>query len=293
MKKSALIITALLVTCLLVTASCAASTSEEYVPIGPSSIPIETGSSAQAPEIYKGEGELVYNDSSMSTADEGRMIVRTGDMSLIVEDVVETRDEIVRIADTLGGYTVSSRVWGEEEEKRGWISIRVPDDSFDQTMTDFRSLAIRVDSESANNQDVTEQYIDLESRLRNAEATENQYFALLDKATNVEDTLQIYNSLSQIRREIDQITGQMQYLERTTSMSLITVSLSPATTAKPLVRAGWNIVEAFKSAIRGIVVFGQFLGSLAVWLLILTPVWGTILGIVIWQKRKRKAKAKE
>jgi len=80
----------------------------------------------------------------------------------------------------------------------------------------------------------------------------------------------------------------MQYLERTSSMSLITVRLKPEATAKPLVRVGWNIVEIFKSAIRGIVIAGQVLGTIAIWLLIFSPIWGIILGIIYWRLRKRK-----
>ena len=80
-------------------------------------------------------------------------------------------------------------------------------------------------SENTNSQDVTEQYIDLQSRLKNAEATETQYLALLDKAKDVDDILRIYDSLSRIRNEIEQIKGRIQYLERTSSMSLISVNL--------------------------------------------------------------------
>jgi len=73
-------------------------------------------------------------------------------------------------------------------------------------------------------------------------------------------------------------------------MSLITVSLRPAATAKPLVRAGWSALEALKSAVRGIVTFGQWLGTVAIWLLIFSPIWGAILGVILW-RRHRKQKA--
>jgi len=105
----------------------------------------------------------------------------------------------------------------------------------------------------------------------------------------VEDILQIYEKLSWVRNEIEQIKGRMQYLERTSSMSLITVRLEPEATAKPLVRAGWSALEALKSAVRGIVIFGQWLGTIAIWIIIFIPIWGTILGIIYWRRRRRKA----
>jgi len=67
------------------------------------------------------------------------------------------------------------------------------------------------------------------------------------------------------------------------------VRLEPEATAKPLVRAGWSALEALKSAVRGLVVAGQWLGTLAIWLIIFIPVWGTILGIIYWRRRKKKA----
>jgi len=174
---------------------------------------------------------------------------------------------------------------------RGWISIRVPDDRFESVLAELRDLAVRVTSESTSSQDVTEEYVDLESRLKNAEATESQYLALLEKAEDVEDILSIYESLSHVRSEIEQIKGRMQYLERTSSMSLISVYLKPAATAKPLVRVGWSALEMLKSAVRGIVIFGQWLGTIAIWLLIFCPVWGAVLGIIYWRRHRKKKAA--
>ena len=146
-------------------------------------------------------------------------------------------------------------------------------------------MAVKVESESTDNRDVTEEYIDLTARLGNAEATEAQYLSLLDEARTVEDTMRIYEGLSRIRQEIEQLEGRIQYLERTTSMSLISVSLEPAS---KLVASGWNVTEILRSAVRGLTNFGQWLAGALIWLLIFSPVWGAIVGIIIWQRRRRK-----
>ena len=275
-----LIIGLMLVTLLLVPAACASAPSVEEPAEGIMPAVISPGRE----EVYKEAG----TEALPSTAEE-RMIVRNGDMSLVVDDVVDARDEIAQLATRYDGYVVSSRISGEEQDMRGWISIRVPDEKFDQALSELRNLAVRVTSESTDSRDVTEEYIDLQSRLNNAEATESQYLALLEKATDVEDILRIYDSLSRVRSEIEQIKGRMQYLERTSSMSLISVNLKPVATAKPLVRAGWSAFEALKSAVRGIVIFGQWLGTIALWVLIFIPIWGTILGIILWRRRRKRA----
>ena len=288
MKRLMVVIGLLLVVTLLVPVSCAPAPQEPKVALveveGPVLMPPER---EEAPSKVYVEKESVVG--ALPQADEERMIVRNGDMSLVVEDVVDARDEIAQLSVRLGGYVVSSWVSGEGKEMRGSISIRVPDEKFEQAFVELRKLAVRVDSESTHSRDVTEEYTDLEARLKNAEATENQYLTLLDKAEDVEDILRIYDSLSRVRREIEQIKGRMQYLERTSSMSLITAQLQPAATAKPLVPVGWSALEALKSAIRGIVIFGQWLVFIVIGLLIFSPVWGTILGIFFWRRRRKKA----
>jgi len=274
MKKLMLITLALLLMCLLVPVSCAKA---------PEPPPV--------PEVAPMPPAEVVHEAGALPSTEERMIVRTGEMSLVVEDVVEARDEIAQLAVRFDGYVVSSRISGEEQDMRGNISIRVPDDKFEQVLAELRDLAVRVTSESTSSKDVTEEYVDLESRLKNAEATESQYLILMEKAEDVEDILRIHERLSQVRSEIEQIKGRMQYLERTSSMSLISVHLKPVATAKPLVRAGWNALEALKSAVRGIVIFGQWLGTIAIWLIIFCPVWGAIIGIIYWRRRRKKKAA--
>lgn len=275
MKK--IVVASMLVMLILIPAACAGAAKEAPSAVAPAAPAVEVA----------GEG---YPSEGMPAVTEERMIIRTGDMSLVVNDVMLARDEIAQLAVNLNGYVVSSRIWGEEEEMRGQISIRVPDEQFESGLAKLRELAIRVESESTDSQDVTEEYIDLEARLKNAEATESQYLALLDRATDVEDILKIYDSLSRVRSEIEQIKGRMQYLERTSSMSLISVRLEPEASAKPLARVGWSVLEEFKSAIRGIVIFGQWLGTVVIWLIIFVPLWGAIAGgIYYWRRRRKRA----
>jgi hypothetical protein len=165
----------------------------------------------------------------------------------------------------------------------------VPDENFEAALSELRDMAVRVESESTQSQDVTEDYIDLQARLANAEATEQQYLALLDKAEEIEDILDIYNYLSRIRQEIEQLKGQIQYLEQTTSTSLIQVSLEPE---EAVVGNGWSALEVLKAAARGLVTAGKVLGTIAIWLLIFIPIWGTILGIILWRRHKRRAAKK-
>lgn len=290
MKKWLLVVSALMVVSLLVVSCAAKAPTPSPVTSKPNTVPAPSISVGSAPGASK-DASYSYDTINQSLPSDERMIVRNGNMSLVVKDVIEARDSIAQLAEDIGGYVVSSRIYGEEQDRRAQISIRVPDDSFEETLNELRKLSTRVDSESTDSKDVTEEYIDLEGRLKNAQATESQYLNLLDKAVNVEDILKIYSNLSQVRQEIESIKGRMQYLEQTSSTSLISINLQAEHSAKPLVQAGWSAKEVLKSAIRGFVTVGQWLGTLVLWLIIFIPIWGTILGIFLWQRQRRRRKA--
>ena len=282
------ILIGLAITTLFFVVGCASSPSQKS-----SGIPVPAPAPAPMPApASMPPREGISQDSTLPASDEERMIIRTGDMSILVDDVELSRDKIAQMAVRFDGYVVSSRVSGEEKDKRGSISIRIPDKQFELVLIEIRELAVRVEYENTYSEDVTEQYIDLQSRLRNAEATESQYLAVLEKAVEIEDILRTYDSLSRVRNEIEQIKGRMQYLERTSSMSLLSVQLEPATTTQGLVRVGWSALEVFKTGIRGIVIFGQWLATTAIWLAIFSPVWGAVIAIIYWRRRRKRNQGK-
>ncbi|HEY42245.1 MAG TPA: DUF4349 domain-containing protein [Dehalococcoidia bacterium] len=172
-------------------------------------------------DATSGEGE-----SQAFDIDTQRMIVRTGDIRMVVDDIAITLEEITDMAEDSGGYVVSSNIWKEDERFVGVISIRVPTELFDSTMRALRELAVEVVAEETSSQDVTEEYIDLEAKLRNLEATEEQLLVIMQMAVEVEDILEVQRELTNTRDEIERTIGRMQYLEQTTETSFISVQLT-------------------------------------------------------------------
>jgi len=75
--------------------------------------------------------------------DTQRMIVRTGDIRLVVNDISATLGQIAELAEDSGGYVVSSNQWKEQERLVGTITIRVPAERFDSTMRTLREMALK------------------------------------------------------------------------------------------------------------------------------------------------------
>lgn len=216
--------------------------------------------------------------------DTERKIVKNGRINLEVESVVDAMDEIAGIADELGGYVVSSDKYETDEGLSANMNIRVPVDRFDQAFDRLRQLAIDVPYESTDSIDVTEEYVDLQARLRNLEATEDQYLALLERAESVEDTIQVWRELSNIREQIERIQGRMKYLERTSDMAFIQISLrEPGELAGP-----WSPSNALRSAIRGVITLIRGLATGLIWVGVFCWIW--IPALVFYLRRRRKAK---
>jgi len=266
MKKLMIVTGLILAICLLAAVSCAASS--EPIPV-PTPTPAPLPAPAPPPGVAPSEVAPAPKPSQVPITEEGalgtmpelgeawatRMIVRTADMSLVVNDVAVALDQIAELAEGFGGYVVSSTKWKENSRLVGIISIRVPAEGFGDAMDTLRGMAVDVTHEETSAQDVTEEYVDLSAKLKNLEATEEQLLRLMEKAEKVEDILNIQRELSDTRGEIEQTKGRMQYLERTSATSLIRVQLNEAeldvnfTASKKSVAEGEEIF--FESRVSG------------------------------------------
>ena len=167
--------------------------------------------------------------SSSGSADQSwagqRLIIRTANLDLVVVDVTAAMGQIEQLAGTYEGYIVSSNSWKDNDRLMGNIAIRVTAGNFDNAISALHALSVEVKSESTSGQDVTAEYVDLSAKLRNLEASESQLLELMKQAGKVEEILNVQRELVNTRGEIEQTKGRMQYLEQSSSMSLIQVTL--------------------------------------------------------------------
>ena len=154
--------------------------------------------------------------------------MRTGEISLVVVDVAKAIEQISGLAADFDGYVVSSNSWREGDRLAGTIAIRVDAQHFDAATRALRGLAVEVVQESTTSKDVTEEYVDLSAQLHNLEASEAQLLELMKQTGEVAEILDVQRELAKTRGEIERTRGRMQYLEQTSSTSLIQVYLQQA-----------------------------------------------------------------
>ena len=177
------------------------------------------------------EREVVKSTSDDSTDEQAalvsqrRIIVRTADLSLVVDDVSRAIDEVSRMAESMGGWVVSS---DRSTKHSGFVSVRVPAESLEETIDELRELAVEVQSEVTTSKDVTDEYVDTTARLTNMQATQSALIRLLERAEKVEDALKVQNELTRVQGEIERLQGRIKFLEQTSAFSLVNVRLSLA-----------------------------------------------------------------
>jgi hypothetical protein len=245
---------------------------------------------AAAFEISNSLGDLTVIERS------NRMIIKNGDIRLMVKDTDVAIDRATQIIGDSGGYIVSSRVWYQDyygnNLKYATITIGVPVDEFERALLKLRDLAVRVVDEVASGDDVTEQYVDLQSQLTNLEATRARIQEFLQDAKTVEEALRINQELANIEGQIEQIKGQMNYLNDRSAFSTITINFepefpvltpTPTPTAYPTATpVPWKPGDTFQEAKETVTVAYQGIADFLIWVgVVVVPIF-LPLGLILW-----------
>lgn len=239
---------------------------------------------AGAPALERGSGAAP--DQQLPPASE-RLVIKNASVTLEVVNVAEAEASIRQKAEQLGGFVVSVQTYGSGDLMQSTVVVRVPAARFEEALSGVEGLAKKVLSRSVSGDDVTEEYVDLESRLRNLEATRDRMLDLLARAEKVEDALRVNEALTDVQGQIEQIKGRMQYLKQSAAMSTITAELRPVPPPPSIIEEdAWQPGRVAREALRGLLEFGQGLVNLGIVLAIWTPIWLPIVLFVRWSWRK-------
>ena len=214
------------------------------------------------------------------------MMVRTAQMRIVVTDTMKTVDAVTRSVEAIGGFVTGSNIWRDGELMRATLTLRVPSDKLTGTLASIRGLAKRVDNENISSEDVSQEYVDLQSHVRNLEATETELLALLtvarERSKKASEVLEVHQQVMSIRGQIEQAKGRLSYLSQVAAMSSISLEVMPDAIAQPVVEPGWQALVVVKDAVRALVGSLQSIATVAIWLLIhIVPIFGMIALVIL------------
>lgn len=253
-------------------------------------------SEAAAPPAVA-SGAIAYNlgadAAAQPPAPSDRKIIKNGEQKLEVQETDVAIDRVTQIASDAGGYIVSSRTWfanaDDASYKYAMITLGVPADQFEPVLRRLRAVALRVLDETASGEDVTDQFVDLESKLENLKVTRDRLRTFLDRAETVEEALKVNQDLAAIEEEIATVQGRINYLAGRSSYSTIVVNLEPVIPPTPTptlfptpTPVSWNPGETAARAGATLRSVSQNLLDILIWFVIaVVPIVAPIL-LVVW-----------
>ena len=199
-------------------------------------------------------------------AQDERQIVKTGEVTLEVDNVANALGRVRAMAVELGGYVGGAQAGTLDQSAT--LTLRIPAPRFDDALTRLHEIGSKVLIESTREEDVTAAVVDLQARLKNLQASETQYRVLVAKATKIEDILAVQSRLDDVQGQIEQLSAQLKQLSNQADLSTLTVTLQPR--AQPIQQASstWDPGESASNAVSALLQIGQTLATIGIWLAI-------------------------
>jgi len=164
------------------------------------------------------------NSQSPTPITTERKLIKTGTIEFEVDNVEKTKTAIGDLVKESNGYISSDDQNNYAGTPRFSQVVRIPTDKLDDFIVKIEALAKNVDQKSISTQDVTEEFIDVETRLATKKELEARYHEILKQAKTVTDILEVETQLNNVRGEIESMEGRLKYLNNQTALSTITVT---------------------------------------------------------------------
>ncbi len=223
-----------------------------------------------------GAGNLSEKKSDILNVVETAKIIKTGNLNVEVENYETSIVKIREIIKQSQGY-----ISNEEENHSSYqiyntLTIRVPKEKFDDILSKIEKTALTVNSKNINMQDVSEEYVDLTTRLKTKKEVELRYLDILKQARSINEILSVENELRVIREEIEAKEGRVKFLDSQVGYSTLTLYVYQQydNPYKPgffnkigkALSAGWEGIKIFIVGLFYIWPFWVILGTFFIWL---------------------------
>ncbi|MFD5519811.1 DUF4349 domain-containing protein [Streptomyces sp. NPDC127066] len=214
-------------------------------------------------------------------------IIRTASLTVEVKEVAKALDDARATAENAGGYVGNETTTRDgRNHERTRVVLRVPTERYDQVLADLEGAG-KVVERTAKAQDVTDQVVDVESRVKSQRASVTRVRELMDKATKLSDVVALEGELSSRQADLESLLAQQASLKDRTSLATITLSLSETPVKKAekkdedpgfldALQGGWDVlvtmVRWLALAIGALLPFAVVLGLIAlVWMRLVRP----------------------
>jgi hypothetical protein len=240
---------------------------------------MEAAVTEEAEMIMVSDGE--QNVSQTSGINDAK-IIKTGSLSLEVNDTDESIREVGQLISLHSGYISRSETSNYPDSRSAYITAKIPNQQFEAFVQKVSEVGTKVIQRSVNTRDVTDEFIDLEARINNQRELEKRFNSLLAKAKDVEEMLQVEREIARIRTDIERMEGRLNMLKSQVRYSTLDISLRQEIEVTPPEEN--KVKDAFLTGWKALL--NVLLGLLYLWpfLLIILIV---IFGVRFYRKKKQ------
>ncbi|MCR8634974.1 DUF4349 domain-containing protein [Paenibacillus radicis (ex Xue et al. 2023)] len=223
-----------------------------------------------------------------------RKIIYKANLTMQVEKYAEAQAKIEEAVSRSGGYVLQFSENETSYEKSGSFSIKVPASGFGSLLSQIEKISPSV-KKNMQGQDVSEEFVDLTSRLKAKQVVESRLIVFMEKAVKTDELLAFSNELGKVQEEIERIKGRMRYLEQNVAYSTIEVRMAQKLGTAAVIQANdrgplfQRAAEALNGSATVLSVIFQWLVVIVAAVLPVALVL-SIIGIPIWLLRRSKKK---
>ncbi|SFF49753.1 protein of unknown function [Thermoflexibacter ruber] len=225
-------------------------------------------------------------DTDKDTVEIGKQIIRIAQLNFQVQDFKEATEKIQQVAKANQAYISSANERNNGYTLDGEMVVRVPSKNFDKAIKEILEIAIYVNFKNESAEDVTEEFVDVITRLKTKREVEKRYLEILSRAKTISEILEVEEKLRVIREEIESREGRLKYLKNQVQFSTIHLNYYQTNEKyqKPpkasfLNKVGESLVEGWEGLL------GFLIGLVSVW-----PLLIAVAGVAWWWIRRRKKK---
>ncbi len=236
---------------------------------------------------FESQEKGLATDELLNDAD-GSKIQKNGSISFLVEKIDESVESVKVINTKYLGQITNIYDYGRGNDRVVTITVKVPVTNFESYYEEIRDIDGEVTYANISTTDVTEEYIDITSRLKNLKSVETQLVEILQDAQSITDILAVQKELNTVRGEIESYEQRKRYFDSQTDYSYISISFSIDKMGLNISEDEWKPWGEFKAALNSLVSVLKGFVNMTIWLLVFSPIVLIPVGIVLYIVKRRK-----
>lgn len=230
-----------------------------------------------------------------------RKLIRTVNMDVETETYDELLETLLQRLEALGGYAESFSTHGNGSNRNGNITARVPKERVDEFLQVVEG-ASNITYRHEEVEDVTLNYVDMESRKKMLQKEQDRLLEFLDEAQTLEDIITLESRLTEVQYELERMESQLRSYDNLIDYSTIHISIDEVVRYTPPVpETTWeristgfsenlyNVVDGIKEFFIEVIIHIPNIVVFAIVVAFLALIAKIVLSIERKQNQKRKA----